>query len=225
MKEFRINDYITLKLEDNKTVIYVNGEPFNQCKYLLLNIPREKIESVREIDSIDEAGESLDFSIEENAIKYKIKPRVEFWAHCSNLQAWSEYNYDTRLLHCSLAFPLLEKLAEIGDPIAKRVFKEEIAERLGSGVSSVVEFLFRELFVSRHLNREELLDAYLNPEDYKYLIELEEELGFELDFCWKATEQNTFDIENKRIVIINLYGRNNRPKSLDNFRFIKKIIL
>lgn len=225
MKKFRINDFITLKLEDNKTVIYVNGEPFNQCKYLLLNIPREKIHDVSEIDSIDEAAEILDYTMEENPIKYGIKPRVEFWAHCSNLQAWSEHNYDTRLLHCSLAFPLLEKLAEIGDPIAKSVFKEEIAERLGSGVSSVVEFLFKELFVSRHLNREEFLDAFLNPEDYKYLIELEEELGFELDFCWKATEQNTFDIENKRIVIINLFGNKTRLKSLDHFKFIKKIIL
>jgi hypothetical protein len=225
MKEFRINDYITLKLEDNKTVIYVKGEPFNQCKNLLLNISPEKIYDLRDIDSIDEAAETLDYTMEENPIKYGIKPRVEFWAHCSNLQAWSEYNYDTRLLHCSLAFPLLEKLAEIGDAIAKRVFKEEIAERLGSGVSSVVEFLFKELFVSNYLTREEFLDAYLNPEDYKYLIELEEELGFELDFCWKATEQNTFDIEKKRIVIINLFGNKTRPKSLDKFKFIKKIVL
>jgi len=225
MKEFRINDYITLKLEDNKTVIYVKGEPFNQCKYLLLNILRERIDDVRDIDSIDETAEILDNSMEENLRRIKIKPRVEFWAHCSNLQAWSEYGYDTRLLHSNLAFPLLEKLVEIGDPIAKRVFKEEIAERLGSGESSVVEFLFRELFVARHLNREEFLDAYLNPQDYNSLIKLEEELGFELEFCWKATEQNTFDIENKRIVIINLFGYKARLKSLNKFKFLKKIIL
>ena len=225
MKEFRINDYITLKLENNKTVIYIKGEPFNQCKYLLLEIPREKIYDLRDIDSIDEAAENLDNSMEENVSKIRIKPRVEFWAHCSNLQAWSEYNYDTRLLHYSLAFPLLEKLAEIGDLIAKRVFKEEIAKRLGSGVKSVVEFLFNEFYVLKYLNREEFLDAYLNPEDYNFLIELEEELGFELEYCWKATEQNTFDIENKRIVIINLYSYNTRPKSLGNFKFLKKIIL
>ena len=60
MKEFTINDYITLKLEDNKTVIYVKGEPFSQCKYLLLEIPHEKIDDLRDIDSIDEAAETLE---------------------------------------------------------------------------------------------------------------------------------------------------------------------
>ncbi len=52
-----------------------------------------------------------------------ILPIKEFWGHCSNLQAWAEYGYDTRLLHPNLAFPLLEKLATVGDPIAKKVFK------------------------------------------------------------------------------------------------------
>ena len=32
MKEFKVNDYITLKLEDDKTSIYVNGMLFQQCK-------------------------------------------------------------------------------------------------------------------------------------------------------------------------------------------------
>ena len=36
--EFKINKYITLKLENCKTNIYVEGELFNQCKFLLLNI-------------------------------------------------------------------------------------------------------------------------------------------------------------------------------------------
>ena len=38
IKEFKVNDYITLKLEDGKTIIYVKGKRFDQCKYLLLNI-------------------------------------------------------------------------------------------------------------------------------------------------------------------------------------------
>ncbi|KKM08312.1 hypothetical protein LCGC14_1725100, partial [marine sediment metagenome] len=41
MKDFVINKYITLKLEDGKTNIYVNGQIFDQCKFLFLNIPVE----------------------------------------------------------------------------------------------------------------------------------------------------------------------------------------
>lgn len=36
--EFRVNDYITLKLEDSKPNLYVKGEEFIQCKRLILNI-------------------------------------------------------------------------------------------------------------------------------------------------------------------------------------------
>ena len=37
-KIFKINDYITLKHENDRTNIYVKGRFFNQCKYLLINI-------------------------------------------------------------------------------------------------------------------------------------------------------------------------------------------
>ena len=35
-KEFKINEYITLRLEHGDTNIYVNGGLFNQCKFLML---------------------------------------------------------------------------------------------------------------------------------------------------------------------------------------------
>ena len=41
---FKVNEHLTLKLEGNETNIYVNYKKFIQCKYLLLNIPVEKIE-------------------------------------------------------------------------------------------------------------------------------------------------------------------------------------
>ena len=64
MSEFTINSFITLKLEDGKTNIYVLGELFIQCKYLLMNIPIQDIERYDEINSIDEAAEKLDKSLE-----------------------------------------------------------------------------------------------------------------------------------------------------------------
>jgi len=43
--------------------------------------------------------------------KFLIKPREEFWGHCSNLQAWIEFDYHPELLHSSLTIPILKRLA------------------------------------------------------------------------------------------------------------------
>ena len=142
MKEFKINDFITLHLEDKETIIYVAGKRFQQCKFLLLNIIVDKISTFNEIESIDEAAEKLDRSLERlKNVTITVPAEVEFWGHCSNLQVWFENNYDTRLLHANLAFPLLKKLTDAGDPLAKMVFKEEIAKRLTSNHFPVVSFL------------------------------------------------------------------------------------
>ena len=66
MNIFRVNDYITLKLESRKTNIYVNGKLFNQCKFLLLFIPTNNTHLLEELDSIDGISEELDFSLSPN---------------------------------------------------------------------------------------------------------------------------------------------------------------
>ena len=53
-----------------------------------------------------------------------IDPETEFMGHCSNLQAWYEYDYDLRILHSSLSIPLLKKLAFLGDKKAIIRLKE-----------------------------------------------------------------------------------------------------
>lgn len=154
--EFKVNDYLVLKLENNRTNIYVKGRLFNQCKFLLLNIPVERIHEFIDIDSIDEAAENLDTSMEgRGRYQYKLTPETEFWGHCSNLQAWYENGYDTRIIHRNLAFPLLKVLYEAGDPQAKKVFKEEIAIRLESGYPSVVIYLINEGYL-KFLSHKEL---------------------------------------------------------------------
>lgn len=154
VKDFKINDYITLKLENNETIIYVKGERFKQCKSLLLNIKIDEITFLDEIDSVDEAAAKLDNNL--NKVEYvEIPPEVEFWGHCSNLQVWVENDYNTRLLHSNLAFPLLKELAIVGDPIAKKVFKEEIAYRLSSKYLPVIRYLIEGGYLE-FLNEEEL---------------------------------------------------------------------
>ena len=155
-KTFKINKYITLKLVENQTIIYIDGKEFRACKYLLLDVPMNQDNYIHSIRSIDEAAETLDHSFEMASFPSRpISSETEFWGHCSNLQAWAENNYDTRLLHRNLAFPLLKTLTDLGDPIAKRVFKEEIAIRLSTGIESVMTYLMSNGYLS-YLNDEEL---------------------------------------------------------------------
>ncbi len=166
-RKFKINKYLELKLEDDRTNIYVNGKEFRQCKYLLLNIPKDRLEETDEINSIDEAAEVLDHSLERSSMSsVEITPDVEFWAHCSNLQVWVENLYDSRLLHSNLAFPLLKALVDAGDQVAKKVFKEEIAERFVRGTSNVKIYLFNNFYLN-FLNQEELTCLF---EDFDFKI-------------------------------------------------------
>ncbi|MGV9198641.1 MAG: hypothetical protein ACOC4M_07355 [Promethearchaeia archaeon] len=133
-----INEFLSVKLENEKTYIYVDGERFHQCKYLAFNLDAKNLKQYDTVNSIDELEK------EDRASKYRrldIDPVTEFWGHCSNLQAWYENNYDTRILHRNLAFPLLKKLVEAGDKKAKKVLKEEIARRYQSGFEPVQEYL------------------------------------------------------------------------------------
>lgn len=155
MREFKINEYITLKLENRKTNIYIADQLFNQCKFLLLNLPLDELNTINEIKSIDDAAEILDHSMEVRRNFVPILPETEFWGHCSNIQAWVESEYDTNLLHKSIAFPLLKELVNRGDPIARRRFKEEIAKRFENGNSSTIIYLIEENYLN-FLNKNEL---------------------------------------------------------------------
>ncbi|MFX1392339.1 MAG: tetratricopeptide repeat protein [Promethearchaeota archaeon] len=153
---FKINKYLSLSLEGNSSIIYVNNNRFIQCKYLLLVNP-QKNEKQKDINSIDESSELLNKKLEGkiNIKDFRLSYEQEFWGHCSNLQAWDEYGYDTRLLHRNLAFPLLRKLTEAGDPQAKKVFKEEIAKRISSGYLPVIIYLIENNYLD-YLNDAEL---------------------------------------------------------------------
>jgi hypothetical protein len=89
-----------------------------------------------------------------------ITPEQEFWGHCSNLQAWYEHDYDTRLFHSNLAVPLLKAVVDAGDTKAKAILKMEIGERFESGHPNVIISILSA----------KLLD-YLSLEERKQLIQ------------------------------------------------------
>lgn len=223
MKEFKINDYLTLRLQDYRTFIYIAGKKFRQCKFLLLNIPADEIKLLDEVQSIDEATERLNNSLErDDQTKITIDSKTEFWAHCSNLQVWYEHNYDTRLLHSNLAFPLLHALTKAGDPIAKKVFKEEIAKRISSGNEKIIEFLVNERYID-FLEREQYLMSLLNPAEAEILIKLEKftdqqftQIGRRKYFDSGVEEYiyPQFMARNKSVSALLIYWYNKPPKPL-----------
>jgi hypothetical protein len=200
--EFRINKYITLKLEkkeDNskrrQTVIYVNGGRFDQCKFLFMEISPDKINSgeVGKLKSVDKAADKLGRDLEPRVTEYseeweeyidmlnRILPdQTEFWGHCSNLQAWAEHDYNTNLLHSNLAFPLLRELSEAGDPKARKVYHEEVVKRYLAGNESVRSFLTIEGYLA-DLSIEERDIIFSSGRDLYAIKELEEILEQRLD--------------------------------------------
>ena len=138
---FKLNQFLSLELRNNRTVILVDGKEFRQCTHLVMKIPVEDLKDTQEIQSIDEFAEIYGRGPELRSEHDWITPKEEFWGHCSNLQAWVEHDYDTRILHRNLAFPLLKKLNDLGDTVAKRKFKDEVIQRFLSGHFPVMKFL------------------------------------------------------------------------------------
>ncbi len=152
--DYIINEYLTLRMTIDKDIIlYVKDDIFDHCAIVTINIPKDKLYSFENMSSIDEMIKEDDAVPDK--LYNKIPLETQFWAHASNLQAWVENNYDTRLLHRNIAFPLLKKLTEAGDPVAKKVFKEEIAKRYASGHHNVVKFLRKEGYLD-YFNEDEL---------------------------------------------------------------------
>jgi len=236
MQEFKINRYLTLKLEDNQTSIYINGEYFDQCKFLLLNIPVEKISSFDEVESIDEAAEKLEKTLERDEDKkLKIPPEVEFWGHCSNLQVWVECKYDTRLLHSNLAFPILRELSDLGDNFAKIKLKEEIIKRFKSGFFPVVEFLINEGYL-RYFNNQEVLELFIDSDiereaiiELRTLTEIEFKVIADFDFYdnWSLVPHFLIIIKDQHIIGLNLVNNKFKefPKPILKMKLLQKLIL
>ena len=200
-KEFKINQLVTVKLENGKTNIYVKKELFRQCRHLLINIPLGKIDDFNKINSIDELAE-----MEEPIEETEITPEEKFWGHCSNIQAWVENEYDTRILHSELAFPLLKKLMIEGDPIAKKVFKKEIMKRIMSGNYSIIFYLYIKKHIE-YLTDEERSTLFLEFKE-KIISESEIKKSIDVEFLnsleFLATE---YDIQIIKDVIIYTYKR------------------
>ncbi|MBY9005782.1 MAG: rhomboid family intramembrane serine protease [Candidatus Lokiarchaeota archaeon] len=76
-------------------------------------------------------------------------------------QFWANHKYNTNLLDYHISFPLLRKLVQVREPIAKKVFYDEIIKHLWGGDPLFVKFLIRERY-----------DDYVKLESYKSRIHI-----------------------------------------------------
>jgi hypothetical protein len=216
MKTFKINDFLTLKLEYGFTNIYVKDTLFTQCKYLILQKKSTELDDLLKIRSIDEleleneVEEEYDLEELDDEIFPNIDPKTAFWAHCSNLQVWVEHNYDTRLLHSNLSFPLLKRLWQLEEPSAKIVFQEEIIRRFREGYINTVFYLLQEGYHN-----------FLNKEDLKQiLLDQNDNLREEIKECLK-TKKNQDCFKIALFLLEDLSHHNDRIA----LKFLKEFIL
>ena len=177
--EAKINEYITVKLINKKTVIFVDDKEFMQCKFLLFTLDPNNINDYDEVESLDEAKEIYDKSMEGYdglGSRFKINFMTEFWGHCSNLTVWAENNYDSKLLEKTLAFPMLQELARVGDKKAIENLKFEVAERFESGSNNTRQYLINQDFL-KHFSKEEFESLFRsvasNYENNEFWIKVE----------------------------------------------------
>lgn len=106
MKEYIINDFINLKLENGFTKIYIDGKCIYWCRYLIY-IAVDKLKNIfkEELNKFSWEYIEQNFDIvgflddRQLGTNFEIDPELEFWAHCSNLQGWCENLYDLELVN------------------------------------------------------------------------------------------------------------------------------
>jgi len=117
--------------------VYVDGQQSLNCASLVASID-DLVEHARDIKAIEDLETLPGIELVEcdDVADVFGTPEAELAAHASNLQAWVENDYDTHLLHCNIAFPLLVDLTRAGDAKARRVLESTIDERIRDGSST-----------------------------------------------------------------------------------------
>lgn len=174
---------LVVKLINNSTRIYIGGKEVITCRSIALKIPEKNLSALKNIESINdiidqydkehwnENSERFGYNYKEKG-KFEITPELDFFVNCSNLEAWVENDYDTRLLDYRLSFPLLKHLTLNNIPRAKIRFKEEILKRYYNGTKNSKIFL-EETGYMQYITMEEFLSFPIksqNINNVSYLL-------------------------------------------------------
>ena len=134
----QVSEHIDVYYDESEHVVAVavDGRRVVYCAFLVASIVPSSVASdaVTSIDALAITREAR--RLEGMEAEECISPEEQVRAHASNLQAWVEHDYDTHLLHSSIAFTLLKALTDVGDDKARRVLEGSIDERLHDGTSA-----------------------------------------------------------------------------------------
>ena len=166
--EIKIDDFITLKLEEDKIWIYVGGKPYRPCSYILA---KKSIDAIMDdalgSRNIEFLTEKMDHSLEgQNDL---IKLDTQLWAYASSLKTWVENGLNTDLLPANFIIPLLRRLSEAGNMRAKEVFSKEILKKFKSLHENTIIFLIEEEYI-QFLESEEIQQLFHNDEFLNCLL-------------------------------------------------------
>lgn len=225
MREFKVNEFISLILEDNNTIIYINGEEFIHCKGVVLDRTLDELTHTTSNLSIDQLAELAEYEPSGDSVS----PETEFLVHCSNLSAWAKNDYNSELLHSNLSFPLLKKLVEAGDETAKRVFKEEMIKRLEFGYLPLIFYLSEENF-DEYLTREEWYYAIFGHDQQGFkeadvILELERIMGRKLILIKDLHDNGMYEvcIENGRVHSLVIDESLKLPNSIGDLIYLHEL--
>ncbi|MHA1683219.1 MAG: leucine-rich repeat domain-containing protein [Promethearchaeota archaeon] len=139
-KKYNVSDLIELWLVVNDTFIIVDGKVLNMCKHLAITMDDAMLEATADLETIDDIISMAKKLVPEREMRRKVRELVsgeeEFWAHCSNVQAWYDMGYDMRVIDSRLGARILEAMSEAGDPNAKQIFQTQMRDRLEAGFAS-----------------------------------------------------------------------------------------
>jgi len=134
--KIKINDHITVSSEHNKISIYIQEERFREYEYSFINKILKKSNS--QLEKANAQDNYVENKFDEGS------NNAYFTNFVNILKFWIRNNYDTEILPYAISFPLLRKLVEVGDSIAKKVFIDEILKNLWDGDPLIIKYLFNE---------------------------------------------------------------------------------
>ncbi len=229
---FKINEFLSVIYNPRgfkKSYAMVKNEIVIQCRYLLIDIDPTDLGEYDEFKTIDQIKTYLEKKKrkkEKSISQYweRPGPLTEFWGHSSNLQVWAEHEYNVDLIHSNLGLPLLKKLFEVGDPIAKRVYKEEIAHKLEddhlNGLIIMLTGKYLDVF-----NKEEL-DTILEDKNLLTQAILRNHKSLRTKTITETTYETHDKKEKNGLVIDNIIGLATLDeREIDENNFSRKILL
>ena len=197
---YELNENIVLKLILDKTLIFVCGDLFITCQKTIIALAPTEF---KDYDDFYEIDDIIDYYREEETKNKEwkeqgvsISPEEEFWVHCSNMQAWVDSGYNSRVLSKSVSFPILIELSKREYSQFTAFLKEDLVQRIQSGSYNAIEYFMQEDFY-RFFTQDEFFELLLCPEETEIMKEVAS--VSKLEYCITASVNASRGLFSQRV--------------------------